>query len=404
MASAFASTSKVMLPSRAAATTITNVGCRIRSIATSASASTETTDRAGEARSVSTSSKASADESRTTSHSTTVDTVETIPSASITDVSGPSDAAKGASSHQESESQSQGDPVATSIELRRIRREMLDDFQHLGSTQNRSTAYRPHQARFDPKAARSLTLSHLIAANAHVGHHRSQTLRAYHPLLLGFRQEMGIINLEKHTLPALKRCANVVRTLLARDGIILFVGTGKGQAASIQRACQTRLGSNAYHVTTKRWIPGTLTNAPKLLASAILRSLDDGDADVTETPDTTRLASQTYQPDLVIVLNPRENPHAVREATDRRIPTMAIVDSNVDPRFVTYAIPGNDDSLRFVDLVVGVLARAGEEGLKEQITLREEAEMARSAKERERRRIAARDGLSDDSPQEESTV
>lgn len=275
----------------------------------------------------------------------------------------------------------------------------MDHFQSLGSTQNRDTTFRPHHTRFNPKAARELTLSHLLASNAHVGHHKSQTLRAYHPLLLGTRDGVSIIDIEKHTLPALKRCAGVVRTLLAADGIVLFVATGKGQAASVLRAC-ARLGNNAFHVVTERWIPGTLTNAPKLLAPAIYKSLEDADVSsgaddgdgkgsrsAAAQADTTKLASQTYQPDLVIVLNPLENANAVREATELNIPTLGVIDSNVDPRLVTYAIPGNDDSLRFVDLVVGTLARAGEDGLREHRQRRDEADKLRSLEERGRRRM-----------------
>lgn len=262
----------------------------------------------------------------------------------------------------------------------------VDQFQTLGSTQNRNTAFRPHQARFSPKAARELTLSHLLASQAHVGHHKSQTLRAYNPLLLGTRDSISIIDIEKHTLPALKRCAQVVRKVLAQDGIILFVATGQGQAASVLRACK-RLGSNGFHVVTDRWIPGTLTNAPKLLAPAIYKSLEDAKTDVTEAPDTTKLASQTYQPDLVVVLNPRENANAVKEATEKYIPTIGIIDSNVDPRLVTYAIPGNDDSLRFVDLVVGTLARAGQEGILDGQRLRDEADRLRRKERRNSRAI-----------------
>ncbi|KDN45618.1 ribosomal protein S2 [Tilletiaria anomala UBC 951] len=276
--------------------------------------------------------------------------------------------------------------VDTERELRRLRRTMVDQFQSLGSTQNRETTFRPHHARMSPKAARDLTISHLLASNAHVGHHKSQTTRAFQPLLLGTRNNMSIIDIEKHTLPALKRCAQVVRKVLSADGVILFVGTGKNQTASILRACK-RLGRNAFHVTMERWIPGTLTNAPKLLAPAIYKSFEDADADLSGAPDTTKLASQTFQPDLVVVLNPRENVHAVREATDRNIPTIGIIDTNVDPRLVTYAIPGNDDSLRFVDLVVGVIARAGQEGIAEGARLRDEADKARRSDERGRRRL-----------------
>lgn len=71
----------------------------------------------------------------------------------------------------------------------------------------------------------------------------------------------------------------------------------------------------------------------------------------------------TIRPDLIILLNPRENRLAVREATNNQIPTIGIIDTDSDPRWVTYSIPANDDSLRSVEYIMGVLSRAGEEGI-----------------------------------------
>jgi ribosomal protein S2 len=76
----------------------------------------------------------------------------------------------------------------------------------------------------------------------------------------------------------------------------------------------------------------------------------------------------TVRPDLVIVLNPRENRLALREATENQVPTIGIIDTDTDPRCVTYSIPANDDSLRSVEYIMGVLGRAGEEGLMHRLT------------------------------------
>ena len=69
------------------------------------------------------------------------------------------------------------------------------------------------------------------------------------------------------------------------------------------------------------------------------------------------------RPDLVIICNPRENRLALREAANNQVPTIGIVDTDCDPRCVSYSIPANDDSLRSVEYILGVLSRAGEEGL-----------------------------------------
>ena len=76
----------------------------------------------------------------------------------------------------------------------------------------------------------------------------------------------------------------------------------------------------------------------------------------------------TMRPDLIILLNPRENRLALREATNNQIPTIGIIDTDTDPRCVTYSIPANDDSLRSVEYIMGVLSRAGEEGMRHRAT------------------------------------
>lgn len=70
-------------------------------------------------------------------------------------------------------------------------------------------------------------------------------------------------------------------------------------------------------------------------------------------------------PDLVIFLNPLQNLHAIRECAISRIPTIGIVDSDVDPRVVMYPIPANDDSIRTAELVAGMLSVAGRKGIEE---------------------------------------
>ncbi|TKY88750.1 hypothetical protein EX895_002381 [Sporisorium graminicola] len=247
------------------------------------------------------------------------------------------------------------------LERRRLRRTVMNQLSDLGSTQTRANSFRPHKQRLNPIDAHKLTLSHLVASTAQVGHSLSSLKAANQPYIYGQRHGVAIFDLERATLPALRRAASVVKAVAERDGVILFVGTRAGQQAAVLAATK-RLSGNGFHVTAERWMPGVITNAPKLLASAILKSLDD--IDPSGSGNTNRLASQTLQPDLVIVLNPVENSFAIREATQANIPTIAITDSDVDPRSVTYPIPANDDSIRSVELIIGVLSKAGEEGLR----------------------------------------
>ena len=101
-----------------------------------------------------------------------------------------------------------------------------------------------------------------------------------------------------------------------------------------------------------------LLNKPKPYTPSAFKSLRK-----TSPPDGDEVTARFARPDLIIILNPRENRLAVREAVNNQIPTIGIADTDFDPRLLSYAIPANDDSLRSVEYIMGVLSRAGEEGL-----------------------------------------
>lgn len=93
------------------------------------------------------------------------------------------------------------------------------------------------------------------------------------------------------------------------------------------------------------------------------------------------IVNKTYLPDLVVLLNPRENRGAIRECTARNVPTVGIIDSDTDPRLVTYPIPANADSIRTVELITGSLSLAGQEGRRMRI---ESADKRRERDQRDR--------------------
>lgn len=275
------------------------------------------------------------------------------------------------------------------------------DLSSMGSTQTRETAWRPHQARLSPVAARELTVSHLLAATAHVGHNVSSLSRAATQLVYGVRHGVAYIDLERVTLPALRRAASVVREVVRRDGVVLICGTAPGTQAAVLAAAR-RLGPNGFHVTKERWLPGVLSNAPKMLARATLGGMEEYVAELRRRrapqsdegarsrapppdPDMAQVATQELQPDVLIVLNPKANLHAIREATARGIVTIAVTDTDVDPRIATYPIPANDESVRTAELIVGVLSKAGEDGAKDRRLMLEQKAKSDSAKAVRRR-------------------
>ena len=217
----------------------------------------------------------------------------------------------------------------------------VDIFSKFGSTQTRDNTWQPHHPLHRPTAPRDLTLSALLAAGAHLGHHRSLLNPNFIPYAYGTRADITIIDLER-TIPHLRRAAALVRAIASRDGTIVFVGTRPDLRPTVLKAAQ-RIGSQGYHVGEK-WLPGTLTNKVHFFGP--------------EAAKTERVV-----PDLVIFLNPIPNLHAIRECAIEHVPTIGIVDTNVDPRVVMYPIPANDESTRTAELIAGVLSIAGREGI-----------------------------------------
>lgn len=201
----------------------------------------------------------------------------------------------------------------------------------------------------------------MVAAGAHLGHSPTLSHRAALAHVYGTRSDISYIDL-RHTLPALRRAAQVVKEVVERDGIVVFVGSLKGAEQAVWENSK-RLGENGYGVT--KWLPGTISNAKEVFGWAEIHESSNGeDEDVAglrrpRAPPTP----MSFKPSLLVLLSPTLNRHALREATANEVPTIGICDTDIDPRSVTYAIPANDDSPRAVELIAGVLGMAGKDGL-----------------------------------------
>ncbi|KAF8061546.1 ribosomal protein S2, flavodoxin-like domain-containing protein [Lyophyllum atratum] len=215
---------------------------------------------------------------------------------------------------------------------------LIDTFTRYGSTQNAKNTFKPRHTLHKPAA--QATISALLASGAHFGHSSTRMNPNFVPYAYGIRSGITIIDLDQ-TLPMLRRAANLVRAVAHAEGQIIFIGTRPDLRPVVQKAAE-RLGPQGFHVGD-RWLPGTLTNKIPLFG-----------LDVVKTTKVT--------PDLVILLNPLANMNAIRECAIEHVPTIGIVDSNVDPRIVMYPIAANDESTRTAELIAGVLSIAGREG------------------------------------------
>ena len=122
----------------------------------------------------------------------------------------------------------------------------------------------------------------------------------------------------------------------------MFLGSRPNLTNAVKMAAN-RMGAQGYSVAEK-WVPGTFTNRLQLFGLDVLQK--------------TKII-----PDLFVILNPMVNLNAIRECALEHVPTIGIIDSNVDPRIVMYAIPANDESQRTAELIAGVLSIAGREGV-----------------------------------------
>jgi small subunit ribosomal protein S2 len=222
----------------------------------------------------------------------------------------------------------------------------VDLFSQHGSTQNAENTFKPRDTLRKPTA--HATISALLAAGAHFGHATTRMNPNFVPYAYGTRAGITIIDLDQ-TIPLLRRATNVVRAIARAGGIVIFIGTRPDIMPVVQRSAE-RLGKQGFHVG-ERWLPGTLTNRRMYFGSSVL--------------DKLRVI-----PDLAILLNPLQNMNAIQEFAMEHVPTIALIDSNVDPRLVMYPIPANDENTRTAELIAGILSIAGREG----IALREQEE------------------------------
>ncbi|KAJ1719233.1 hypothetical protein LPJ53_005971 [Coemansia erecta] len=248
-----------------------------------------------------------------------------------------------------------------------------------------------------------LTLEAMMAAGMHLGHCTSLWNPMNLRYILGEREGIHVINLEE-TLAAVRRAAHFVRSVAYEGGLILFVGSRKEHR---QMAVDAALHAEQYFITGK-WLPGTLTNPKPLLGKHVTYTEDVWDVEearelaeqqqerllVQRAEDAVQQQGKrrfkgasgqqrfmkmveeekerasreadslhTYKPDLIIALNPLECQTMLAECRLAHVPTVGIVDTNCDPRAVSYPVPCNDDSVRAVSMVAGVLARAAKDGL-----------------------------------------
>jgi small subunit ribosomal protein S2 len=218
----------------------------------------------------------------------------------------------------------------------------------------------------------------LLEAGVHFGHQRRKWNPKMKPYIYNERNGIHIIDLQQ-TAKRFQEAAEFLTKMVTQGRKIMFVGTKK----QAQEAIQDAANQCSMFYINRRWPGGLLTNF-----SSIKKSIDKyikliqlhqseewnnlSKKEASRLEKHIRRLEKLYAgiknmesiPDVLIIIDPRKESIAIKEATIMNIPVVGVVDTNCNPEGVTYVIPGNDDAIRAVKMFTLKLAEAINEGLK----------------------------------------
>lgn len=217
-----------------------------------------------------------------------------------------------------------------------------------------------------------VSMNYLLEAGVHFGHQK----RRWNPKMAEFiftsRDDIHIIDLQK-TVRKMEEAYNALKAIVENDGKVLFIGTKK----QAQEAAEESAVRSDMFFVNERWLGGTLTNF-KTIRSRIKR-LDeiekmeqDGVFELLPKKEVIKIKKEYDKlnknlrgiremkrlPQAIVIVDPKKEEIAIREARILNIPIFGVVDTNCDPDMVDYVIPGNDDAVRSVKIMLGVLTNA----------------------------------------------
>ena len=221
-----------------------------------------------------------------------------------------------------------------------------------------------------------VSMKQLLECGVHFGHQTRRWNPKMKPYIFTERNGVYIVDLQK-TVKGLEKAYDFLREVSKNGGSVLFVGTKK-QAQETVREEALRCGQ--YYIN-HRWLGGLLTNF-QTIKKRVTRMVELGSPEFLEgSTKWTKKEIAGFEkeraklekfligikemrdvPDALVVVDPKREDIAVLEARKLGIPITGIVDTNCDPDLIDYPIPGNDDAIRAIKLIVGLLASAVIEG------------------------------------------
>ena len=217
-----------------------------------------------------------------------------------------------------------------------------------------------------------VSMSYLLEAGVHFGHQTKRWNPKMKEYIFTARDDIYIIDLEK-TAACIENAYAEIKKIAENGGTFLFVGTKKQANEAAKEEAER---SNSYYVI-ERWLGGTLTNF-RTIRKRIKRLEEiekmeaDGTFEMLPKKEVIGLKKEYDKlnavlcgirnmeklPSALIIVDPKKEINAIREARKLNIPVFGIVDTNCDPDTVDYVIPGNDDAIRAISLFTSIIANA----------------------------------------------
>ena len=222
-----------------------------------------------------------------------------------------------------------------------------------------------------------VAMSYLLEAGVHFGHQTKRWNPKMKEYIYSTRDDIYIMDLQK-TVEGLENAYNALSKIVADGGKVLFVGTKK----QAQEVCREEAERTGMYYMTERWLGGTLTNFKTIrnrvyYLEKIENMEKDGTFDKLPKKEVIGLKKEYEKlnknlcgiremdklPGAVVIVDSTKEYNAIREANKLGIPVFGLIDTNCDPDNIDYVIPGNDDAVKSIKVVLGVLNNACAEAL-----------------------------------------
>ena len=217
-----------------------------------------------------------------------------------------------------------------------------------------------------------VSMSYLLEAGVHFGHQTKRWNPKMKEYIYNSRDDIYIIDLQK-TVEKMEEAYQVLNKIATDGGKVLFVGTKK----QAQEVCKEEATRSGMYYMTERWLGGTLTNFKTIRRRVnrleeIEKMEKDGTFDKLPKKEVVGLKKEyeklnknlcgiremTKLPQAVIIVDSTKEYNAIHEANLLGIPVFGLIDTNCDPDGVDYVLPGNDDAVRSIKVVLGALTNA----------------------------------------------